>query len=100
MKPLKAVASILGSKVTKPFVKKALKAGVSHVGKNVGKMVAEEGVKRLAPKAIEKSGDIIRKRLSQRASAPKTKTTRKSKDRARMTQHDVNTMINNLMARS
>ena len=77
-----------------------MKARVSHAGKKVGKMVAEERVKRLAPKAIGKSGDIIRKRLSQRALAPKTKTTRKSKARARKTQNDVNTMINNLIARS
>ena len=60
MKPLKAVASTVLKEVVKSFGKKALKAGVSHAGERVGKKAAD--------KVIEKSGNIIRKRLSQRNS--------------------------------
>jgi len=60
MKPLKAVASAAAKSVLKPFAKKAVKAGVSHAGERVGKAAAD--------KAIEKSGNLIRKRLSQMAS--------------------------------
>jgi len=55
MKPLKSVAkSVLGN-VVKPFAKMAVKAGVSHASERVGKVAAN--------KAIEKSGNLIRKRL-------------------------------------
>ena len=67
MKPLKSVAkSVLGN-VVKPFAKKAIKAGVSHAGERVGKKAAD--------KVIEKSDNLIRKRLSQRNSktGPKEK---------------------------
>ena len=52
IKPLKAMASATAKTVSKPFAKKAVKAGASHA----------------ADKAIEKSGYLIRKRLSQMAS--------------------------------
>ena len=58
MKPMKSVASKVFKTVAKPFAKKAIKAGVSQVGTKVGKMAAD--------KAIEKSGTLIRKRLSER----------------------------------
>ena len=60
MKPLKTVASTVLKEVVKPFGKKALKAGVSHAVERVGKKAAD--------KVIEKSGNLIRKRLSQRNS--------------------------------
>ena len=94
MKPLKSVAkSVLGN-VVKPFAKKAIKAGVSHAGERVGKAAAN--------KAIEKSGNLIRKRLSQmnkRASSAKSGK-RVIKGRAKKTQKDVNMLINNLIART
>lgn len=58
MKPMKSVASKVFKTVAKPFAKKAIKAGVSQAGTKVGKMAAD--------KAIEKSGKLIRKRLSER----------------------------------
>ena len=93
MKPLKAVASTVLKEVVKPFGKKALKAGVSHAGERVGKKAAD--------KVIEKSGNLIRKRLSQRNSktGPKGKN-RVTKGTAEKTRDDVNMLINNLIARS
>jgi len=57
MKPLISHASAILGNVVKPFAKKAVKAGVSHAGERVGKAAAN--------KAIEKSCNLIRKRLSQ-----------------------------------
>ena len=93
MKPLKAVASTVLKEVVKPFGKKALKAGVSHAGERVGKKAAD--------KVIEKSGNLLRKRLSQRNSktGPKGKN-RVTKGTAKKTRDDVNMLINNLIARS
>jgi len=56
MKPLKSAASVIIGNVVKPFAKKAVKAGISHAGEKVGKAAAN--------RAIEKSGNLIRKRLS------------------------------------
>ena len=93
MKPLKSVAKSAFGNVVKPFAKKAIKAGVSHAGERVGKKAAD--------KVIEKSGNLIRKRLSQR----NTKTSPKGKNRvtkgtAKKTRDDVNMLINNLIART
>jgi len=91
MKPLK---SILGN-VVKPFAKKAVKAGVSHAGEKVGKAAANKG--------LEKSGDVIRKRLSQmnskREQRERSSGNRVTKGGAKKTQNDVNVLINNLIAR-
>ena len=59
MKPMKSVASKVFKTVAKPFAKNAIKAGVSQAGTKVGKMAAD--------KAIEKSGKLITKRLSERS---------------------------------
>ena len=93
MKPLKSVAkSVLGN-VVKPFAKKAIKAGVSHAGERVGKAAAN--------KAIEKSGNLIRKRLSQMNKGTSTgkRVSRKrvTKGKARQTQNDVNMLLTNLL---
>ena len=80
--------------MVKPFAKKAVKAGVSHAGERVGKAAAN--------KAIDKSGNLIRKRLSRMnkgASSAKSGK-RVTKGRAKKTQNDVNMLINNLIARS
>ena len=95
MKPLKRVASALTGQVLKPFAKKAIQAGVSHAGEKVGKKAAD--------KVIERSGELIRKRLSSRSSGSKksTKSTKSNPGRAKpKTQDEVNTLINNLIARS
>jgi len=94
MKPLKSVAkSVLGN-VVKPFAKEAIKAGVSHAGEQVGKAAAN--------KAIEKSGNLIRKRLSQmnKGTSSGKNGKRVTKGKAKKTQNDVNMLINNLIART
>jgi len=91
MKPLKSVAKSLLGNVVKPFAKKTIKAGVSHAGERVGKAAAN--------KAIEKSGNLIRKRLSQ-MNSKKNNGNRVTKRRAKKTQNDANMLINNLIARS
>ena len=99
MKPLKSVVkSVLGN-VVKPFAKKAIKAAVSHAGERVGKAAAN--------KAIEKSGNLIRKRLSQMnkgtssgKNGKRVSAKRVTKGRAKKTQNDVNMLINKLIARS
>ena len=95
MKPIKSVASKVLQEVAKPFAKKTVKAGVSHAGERV--------VKKAADKVIEKSGNLIRKRLSQRkGTAKKTRQSRQSgtKGTVKKTRDDVNMLINNLIARS
>ena len=91
MKPLKKVASALTGQVLKPFAKKAIQAGVSQAGEKVGKKAAD--------KVIEKSGELIRKRPSSRSSGSK-KATKSTKSAKPKTQDEVNTLINNLIARS
>ena len=91
MKPIKSVASQVLQEVVKPFAKKALKAGVSHAGERVGKKAAD--------KVIEKSGNLIRKRLSQRTPTTGSKG-RVTKSTAKKTRDDVNMLINNLIART
>jgi len=93
MKPLKSAACAILGNVVKPFAKAAVKAGISHAGEKVGKAAAD--------KAIEKSGNLIRKRLSQMNSKSKRSSgNRVSKGTAKKTQNDVNMSINNLIARS
>ena len=92
MKPLKRVASALTGQVLKPFAKKAIQAGVSQAGERVGKKAAD--------KVIERSGELILKRLSS-GSKKSTKSTKSKPGRAKpRTQDEVNTLINNLIARS
>ena len=50
-KPMRAVASAVFNKFAKPVAKKALQAGISQAGEKLGK------------KAVEKSGDLILKKL-------------------------------------
>ena len=96
MKPLKKVASALTGKILKPFAKKAIQAGVSQAGERVGKKAAD--------KVIERSGELIRKRLQgKKSSKSSTKSsTRKASSTSRkvLGQDEVNTLINNLIARS
>ena len=92
MKPLKgaisAAASIAGRAVARAIGKKAKTAAVKATAK------------------VEKSGDLIRRRLQSQMGAPKTPKTPKtprgrSRGReAKMSQNEVNALINNLIAQS
>ena len=56
-KPMRAVASTFFKKFAKPVAKKALQSGISHAGEKLGK------------KAVEKSGDLIMKKLGNMSKA-------------------------------
>ena len=62
-KPMRAVASAVFNKFAKPVAKKALQSGISQAGDKLGK------------KAVEKSGDLIMKKLGNmgKAKQPATK---------------------------
>ena len=91
MKPLKAGLSTAANKAARAVVKKFTKG-------------AKEGAKAVKTKAEEKSGNLIRQRLSgSRGKQGKSRqsTSRRSKaSNAKMTRNEVNTLINNLIARS
>ena len=89
--------------IMKP-IKGAINAAANKAGRAVAKAFGKKAsrtAKAAAAKA-EKSGDLIRRRLAQ-AGAPKTPKTPRDRSRgreAKMSQNDVNTLINNLIARS
>ena len=60
------------------------------------KAAAEKATAKAAK--AEKSGDLIRKRLTQ-VGAPKTPRDRSRASKAKMSNNEVNTLINNLIAR-
>ena len=92
MKPLKAGLSTAANKAARAVVKKFTKG-------------AKEKAKSVKEKAQEKSGDLIRQRLSGsrgrqgKSRTPKT-SQRSQASNAKMTRNEVNTLINNLIARS
>ena len=89
MKPLKAGLSTAANKAARAVVKKFTK----------GAKEKAKSVKEKATKAQEKSGDLIRQRLSK--SRGRQSTSQRSKaSNAKMTRNEVNTLINNLIARS
>ena len=99
MKPLKAAVSTAANKAGRAVAK--------AIGKKTSKTA--EKAKAKAAKAVtkaEKSGDIIRKRLNRfslgQAPSPRPQRglSRKKKQDAKMTRNEVNTLINNLIARS
>ena len=86
--------------IMKPL-KGALSAAVNKAGRAVAKAIskgASKKAKAAAAKA-EKSGDLIRRRLTQ-VGAPKTPRGRSRGKEAKMSQNEVNALINNLIARS
>ena len=92
MKPLKAGLSTAANKAARAVVKKFTKG-------------AKEKAKAVKAKAEEKSGDLIRQRLSgsrgRQGKSRTPKTSQRSKaSNAKMTRNEVNTLINNLIARS
>ena len=93
MKPLKAGLSTAANKAARAVVSKFTKG-------------AKAKAKATAKKAQEKSGDLIRHRLSKsqgRQSRGRSRGSVGRKDpasNAKMTRNEVNTLINNLIARS
>ena len=98
MKPLKAGLSTAANKAARAVVSKFTKG-------------AKAKAKSVKAKAQEKSGDLIRQRLqSRRPVAPLERLSRsrgrqstsrgRSRGNAKMTRNEVNTLINNLIARS
>ena len=82
MKPLKAGLSTAANKAARAVVKKFTKGAKA---------------KAKATKAQEKSGDLIRQRLS---GSRGRQSQRSRASNAKMTRNEVNTLINNLIARS
>ena len=89
MKPLKAGLSTAANK--------AARAVVSKFSKGAKAKAKAKAVKAKAAKAQEKSGDLIRQRLSR---GKQSRTPKTSRGNAKMTRNEVNTLINNLIARS
>ena len=83
MKPLKAGLSTAANKAARAVVKKFTKGAKAKSAK--------------ATKAQEKSGDLIRQRLS---GSRGRQSRGRSRGNAKMTRNEVNTLINNLIARS
>ena len=86
MKPLKAGLSTAANKAARAVVRKFTKG-------------AKAKAKSVKAKAQEKSGDLIRQRLSRSRGRQSTSRGR-SRGNAKMTRNEVNTLINNLIARS
>ena len=86
MKPLKAGLSTAANKAARAVVSKFTKG-------------AKAKAKSVKAKAQEKSGDLIRQRLSKSRGRQSTSRGR-SRGNAKMTRNEVNTLINNLIARS
>ena len=87
MKPLKAGLSTAANKAARAVVSKFSKG-------------AKAKAKAKATKAKEKSGDLIRQRLSRSRGRQSTSRGRSRGSNAKMSQNEVNTLINNLIARS
>ena len=89
MKPLKAGLSTAANKAARAVVGKFTK-GAKAKAKSAK-------AKAKATKAQEKSGDLIRQRLS---GSRGRQSRGRSRGNAKMTRNEVNTLINNLIARS
>ena len=87
-------------------IMKPLKGAISAAANKAGRVVARAIGKKASKTAkAEKSGDLIRRRLTQMGApkTPKTPKTPRGRSRgreAKMSNNDVNTLINNLIARS
>ena len=84
IKPLKAGLSTAANKAARAVVSKFTKG-------------AKAKAKSVKAKAQEKSGDLIRQRLSRSRGR---QSRGRSRGNAKMTRNEVNTLINNLIARS
>ena len=86
-------------------IMKPLKAGLSTAANKAARAVVSKfskGAKAKSTKAKmqEKSGDLIRQRLSRSRGRQSTSRGRSRASNAKMLQNEVNTLINNLIARS
>ena len=85
-------------------IMKPLKAGLSTAANKAARAVVKKftkGAKAKATKAQEKSGDLIRQRLSgSRGRQSRGRSRGNAKMTRNMTRNEVNTLINNLIARS
>ena len=90
MKPLKAGLSTAANKAARAVVSKFSK----------GAKAKAKAVKAKAAKVQEKSGDLIRQRLSRGKQSRQSTNRGRSRGNAKMTRNEVNTLINNLIARS
>ena len=81
-------------------IMKPLKAGLSTAANKAARAVVRKFTKgaKAKAKAQEKSGDLIRQRLS--GSRGRQSRGRSRASNAKMTRNEVNTLINNLIARS
>ena len=100
MKPLKAGLSTAANKAARAVVSKFTKGA-----KAKAKSAKAKSAKAKATKAQEKSGDLIRQRLSgsrgRQSQRSRGSVGRKDPaSNAKMTRNEVNTLINNLIARS
>ena len=87
--------------IMKPL-KGAISAAASKAGRAVARAIGKKA-KIAAVKATakaEKSGDLIRRRLQSQMGAPKTPRGRSRGREAKMSQNEVNALINNLIAQS
>ena len=94
MKPLKGAISAAANKAGRAVAK--------AIGKSQRHALAPKKAKTAAEKATakaEKSGDLIRRRLTQ-VGAPKTPRGRSRAREAKTSKNEVNTLINYLIARS
>ena len=97
MKPLKAGLSTAANKAARAVVSKFSKGAKAKA--KAAKAKISDSIRQ------EKSGDLIRQRLSRsRSRQSKSRTPQTSRGRSRgnakMTRNEVNTLINNLIARS
>ena len=98
MQPAEAVMSAVAKRFVKPIAKKALSSGISETGDKLGKMVAN--------KALEKSGDLIRKRLLGKKDIKvqdlgvnkKGKKIKKTGNKKAETHHEIHDLINKLIS--
>ena len=81
-KPLKSIASYAFKKVAKPIAKKAIESGILNAGDKLGK------------KAVEKSGDLIMKKLHGSTKPSLTKIMKNTKPK----QEDYNIILNRLIS--
>ena len=93
-------------------IMKPLKGAISAAANKAGRAVARAIGKKAKTAAVkatakaEKSGDLIRRRLQSQMETPKTPKTLRGRSRGReaketkMSQNEVNALINNLIAQS
>ena len=89
-------------------IMKPLKAGLSTAASKAARAVVRKFSKKAKAKSAtakieEKSGDLIRQRLSRSGTPRGRQSTSRGRSRAsnaKMSQNEVNTLINNLVARS